>query len=79
MPLDQKTDHQFDVSQNLQLLPKFDESDPDTYFTLFERIAAARAWSDLDRTMLLQCVLTGKAREAFSALSVGQGSAYCLP
>ena len=54
---------QFDVSQNLRLLPTF-ESDPATYFALFEHIVEARAWSDLDMTMLLQCVLTGKAREA---------------
>jgi len=67
---------QFDVSQNLRLLAKFDESDPDTYFILFERIAAARALSDLDRTMLLQCVLTGKAREAFSALSEADCKVY---
>ena len=67
---------QFDVSQNLRLLPKFDESDPDTYFALFERIAEARAWSDLDMTMLLQCVLTGKAREAFAALSVADSN-FC--
>ncbi len=58
------------------MLPKFDESDPDTYFTLFERISEARAWSDLDMTMLLQCVLTGKAREAFSSLSVADSKVY---
>ena len=69
---------QFDVSQNLRLLPSFDESDPDTYFTLFERIADSRAWSDLDRTTLLQCVLTGKAREAFSALSVADSRVYAV-
>uniref|UniRef100_A0A8D0AC21 CCHC-type domain-containing protein n=1 Tax=Sander lucioperca TaxID=283035 RepID=A0A8D0AC21_SANLU len=67
---------QFDVSQNLRLLPKFDESDPDTYLTLFERIAGARVWSDSDMTMLLQCVLSGKAREAFSALSVADSKVY---
>lgn len=67
---------QFDVAKNLHLLPKFDEADPDTYFTLFERIAEARAWSDLDRTTLLQCVLTGKALEAFSALTVADSKVY---
>lgn len=67
---------QFDVAQNLRLLPSFDESDPDTYFTLFERIADSRAWSDLDRTTLLQCVFTGKAREAFSSLSVADSRVY---
>lgn len=67
---------QFDVAKNLHLLPKFDEADPDTYFTLFERIADSRAWSDLDKTTLLQCVLTGKALEAFSALSVADSKVY---
>lgn len=42
-----ETRAQFDVGQNLRLLPKFDESDLDTYFTLFERIANSRCWSDL--------------------------------
>lgn len=67
---------QFDVAGNIRLLPKFDESDVDTYFTLFERIADFRGWTDLDRTTLLQCVLTGKAREAFSALSVADSRVY---
>ena len=54
-------------------MPKF-ESDPD--IALFERIAEARAWSDLDMTMLLQCVLTGKAREAIAALSVADSNVF---
>ena len=36
------------------------------FFTLFERVAAARYWSDSDRVLLLQCVLTGQ--EAYSAI-----------
>lgn len=67
---------QFDVAQCLRLLPTFDESDLDTYFTLFERIADTRAWSDLDRTTLLQCVLTGRALQAFSVLSVADSRVY---
>ena len=30
---------EFDVVGNLCLIPRFDEKDPDTIFTLFERIA----------------------------------------
>ena len=45
---------------------------------LFERLAEARNWSDAERTLLLQCVLTGKAQEVFSALSVTDGASYQL-
>ncbi|KAF7644997.1 hypothetical protein LDENG_00212120, partial [Lucifuga dentata] len=53
--------------QNLYLVPKF--NDPDTFFLLFERIADVRNWPDADRTTMLQCILTGKAQEPYSALS----------
>ncbi len=38
---------QFDVSQNLRLLPKFDESDPDTYFTLsvLRKLELGQIWT----------------------------------
>lgn len=54
----------FDVAMSLRLVPQFCESDPDTFFLLFERVAEIRVWSDVERTLLLQCVLTGKAQEA---------------
>ena len=34
---------QFNVGANLQLLPKFSVKDPDLFFSLFERVADARA------------------------------------
>ena len=58
-----------DISTNLRLLPRFNEKDPDTFFLLFERIANARHWPEVDCTLMLQSVLTGKAQEAFAALS----------
>lgn len=61
--------YSFDVGANLCLMAKFNEGDPDTFFTLFERIAGMKNWPDADRTLTLQCVLTGKAQEACSALS----------
>jgi hypothetical protein len=43
--------------------------------SLLERVADARSWPDSDRT-LLQCVLTGKAQDAYSALSVPDSVSY---
>ncbi|KAF7648610.1 hypothetical protein LDENG_00154110 [Lucifuga dentata] len=63
------TQQNFDIISNLRLLPKFSEKDPDTFFSLFERIADVRNWPDTDRTIMLQCVLTVKAQKAYSALS----------
>lgn len=66
----------FDVASSLRLVPPFSEQDPDTFFSQFERVAESRDWSDSDRTLLLQCVLTGKAQEAYSALTVGESKIY---
>ena len=66
----------FDLVGNLKLVPKFNEKDPETFFSLFERVADARGWPGADRTVMLQCVLTGKAQEAYSALSVTDSVNY---
>ena len=66
----------FDVSTCLRLVPKFSERDPDTFFLLFERLARNRKWNDSEQTLLLQCVLTGRAQEAYSALSVADSEDY---
>ena len=42
-----RSPHRFDVG-NLRLLPHFNESDPDMFFLLFERVARAREWPDAD-------------------------------
>lgn len=55
----------FDVVTNLKLVPKFDEREIDTFFSLFERVAGTRGWSDSERVLLLQCVFTGRAQEVF--------------
>ena len=57
-------------------VPQFSERDPDTFFSLFERVAESREWSDANSTLLLQCVLTGKAQEAYSALTVADSKVY---
>ena len=58
------------------MLPKFNENDPDTFFLLFERGAKARNWPDADCALMLQSVLTGRAQEAHSSLSVKDSSSY---
>lgn len=63
-------------SSNLRYVPKFNERDPDTFFKLFERVAAARGWPDAERILLLQCVLTGKAQEAYSAVCAQENLTY---
>ena len=66
----------FDVLGNLRLLPKFSEKDPESFFALFERVADARNWPDSARTLMLQCVLTGRAQEAYSSLTDADSQKY---
>ncbi|XP_033942524.1 uncharacterized protein cep104 isoform X1 [Pseudochaenichthys georgianus] len=68
----------FDIAVNLRIVPRFNEKDPDIFFVLFERLAEARDWSDVERTLLLQCVFTGKAQEAFAAMTAEDSSNYQL-
>lgn len=65
-----------DGSANVRLVPKFNERDPDTFFTLFECVATAMAWDDAEIILLLQCVLTGKAQEAYSAVCAQDNLTY---
>lgn len=61
---------------NLRLVPKLNERDLDTFFILFERLAANREWSEADKILLLQCVVVGKAQEVFSALDTETLASY---
>nr|XP_055059873.1 uncharacterized protein LOC129443429 [Misgurnus anguillicaudatus] len=65
-----------DVANNIRLLPKFSETDVDTFFSLFERLASMMKWPEKEQTVMLQCVLTGKAQKAISALSTHDGQSY---
>lgn len=54
----------FDVGEDLHLVPKFNEREPDAFFfTIFDRIADVKQWPDADRTLMLQCVLTGQVHK----------------
>ncbi|XP_024908484.1 uncharacterized protein LOC103397242 [Cynoglossus semilaevis] len=71
-----ETSSRSDLSTKLKMVPKFNERDPDTFFSLFERVAETCEWLDTERTLLLQCVFTGKAQEAYSALSSTDSKIY---
>ena len=59
---------EFDVSKNIRLVPPFNEKDVDKYFILFERVATTLKWPKNVWTLLLQCVLSGKAQRVYSSL-----------
>lgn len=67
---------ELNLSNMIKLLPKFNERDPDLFFSLFEILATDHGWSDLERVLLLQSVISGKAQEAFIALSELQRKNY---
>lgn len=70
------TVHPPDISNMVRLLPKFNEKDPDIFFSLFENVADDRGWTDGERTLLLQSVFVGKAQEAFIALPGSDRKVY---
>lgn len=70
------SDSVFDVSKLISLVPSFRESEVESFFTAFERIAAALKRPQSVWAILLQCRLSGKAREACSTLSVEDGLVY---
>ena len=66
----------FNVSKHVSLVPIFRETEVESYFTAFERIARALHWPDDMWAILLQCKLTGKAQEACAALSIEDSLVY---
>lgn len=66
----------FDVAKNIRLVPPFSDKELDKYFAHFERVATTLRWPENVWTLLLQCVLTGKAQEVFTALSPDQCGRY---
>ncbi|XP_066518564.1 uncharacterized protein [Hoplias malabaricus] len=66
----------FDVGKHIKLVPHFRESDVDSYFPAFERIASVLHWPKEVWPLLLQCKLEGKAQEVCAALSLSQSLDY---
>lgn len=65
-----------DVANNIRLIPKFSETDVDTFFSLFERLADVMKWPDTEQSLMLHCVLTGKAQKAYSSLNARDSQNY---
>lgn len=68
----------FDVGKYIKLVPPFRESEVDSYFVAFERVAAKLKWPRDMWALLLQCNLVGKAQEACAALPIDDSLDYDL-
>lgn len=66
----------FDVCRNIALVPSFRESEVDSFFGAFERIALSLKWPREVWPLLLQCKLTGKAQEVASSLTLEDSLQY---
>ncbi len=66
----------FDISKHIALVPHFRETEVDSYFCVFERIATSLQWSKDVWSLLLQCRLVGKSHEICSTLSLEEGMKY---
>ncbi len=58
------------MSKHFVLVPQFRETEVDSYFSAFERIATSLHWPKEVWSLLLQCRLFGKAQEICSSLSL---------
>ena len=66
----------FDITKHIRLVPPFQEKEVDKYFLHFEKVAENLKWPKEHWTLLLQSVITGKAREIYTQLTVQQSSSY---
>ena len=72
----QKTEYNFDVTKHIRLVPPFQEKEVNKYFLHFEKVTENLNWPKEHWTLLLQCVLIGKAREIYTQLRVEQSHHY---
>ncbi|KAL4009738.1 hypothetical protein ACER0C_003590 [Sarotherodon galilaeus] len=66
----------FDVSKHIALVPTFRETEVDSYFNTFEKVATALNWPRDMWPILLKCKLEGKAQEVVASLSLEQSMKY---
>ena len=74
--LDMAPTGSFDASRHIRLVPPFVEKDVEKYFPHFEKVALTLRWPREVWPLLIQSVLTGRAQEVYSALSMEQSSNY---
>ncbi|XP_063963929.1 uncharacterized protein LOC135156194 [Lytechinus pictus] len=67
----------FDVAKHVRMVPVFQEGEEiEKYFFHFEKVAVSLSWPQEKWSHLLQSQLKGKARDAYSALSVDDAGRY---
>ena len=66
----------FDVAKHVRMVPVFEEDEVEKYFLHFEKVAVSLNWPREKWSHLLQSQLKGKARDAYSALSVEEAGQY---
>ena len=66
----------FDVNKCFSLVPRFDSGKVESFFEMFEKIARQREWPQNQWVTLIQSSLTGKAQEAYLALSPQDSEDY---
>jgi hypothetical protein len=66
----------FDIGKQIVLVPTFRETEVDSYFSAFERIASALQWPAEVWPLRLQCKIHGKAQEAVAALPLEDSLKY---
>lgn len=66
----------FDIVGNLRMIPKFNEDDVECFFLLFERVVDNQNWPKEKRALMLHCFFDGRAKDAFSSLSVEDAADY---
>lgn len=67
---------EFDVGRIRRMVPPFCEKDVETYFCHFERVAVSLKFPENVWSLLRQCVVTGKAQEAYAVLSIDESADY---
>lgn len=66
----------FRVDSAVKLVPKFNESDVESFLASFEKIAQINSWPADKYTAILQAHLTGKALKVFTQLSLTECQDY---
>ena len=64
----------FYVTKHIRLVPPFQEKEVDKYFLHFEKVAETLNWPKENWPLLLQSVVTSKAREIYTQLFLEQSS-----
>ena len=67
---------EFQVSRYIKMVPDFTGKEVEKYFPHFERVAITLEWPKQYWTLLLQCVLKGRAQEVYSVLPLEDSADY---